>query len=310
MEDDLAEADGMGQPTYPTDGWDQGSRMTHPSPPAFADRVWIVTGANSGIGKATALGLARLDGTVVLACRNAERGEAAREEITRATGNDKMSVMIVDMANQASIRSFAQEFRRMHGRLDALVNNAGIFRRHRHVTPDGLEETFAVNYLGGFLLTHLLLDLLKASAPSRVVNVSSSAHEGGRIHFDDLQGEGRYRGFRAYGQSKLAQVLFTYELARRLEGTGVTVNACHPGVIRTNFGRDDWPWDVHLVRPFFKSPEKGAEAPIYLASSPDVERVTGTYFVKRDPRRSSPASRDAEVARRLYETSLRLTALG
>src|SRR3989442_1130613 len=218
IEDDPAEADGMGQPTYPTDGWDHGNRMTHPSPPAFADRVWIVTGANWGIGKATALGLARLGGTLVLACRNAERGEVAREEITRATGNDKMSVMIVDMANQSSIRSFAEEFRRTHDRLDALVNNAGVFRRHRHVTVDGLEETFAVNYLGGCLLTHLLLDLLKACAPSRVVNVSSSAHEGGGIDFDDLQGEGRYSGFRAYGQSKLAQVLFTCELARRLEG--------------------------------------------------------------------------------------------
>ncbi len=284
--------------------------MTHASPPAFADRVWIVTGANSGIGKATALGLARLGGTLVLACRNTERGEAAREEITRATGNDKMSVMIVDMANQASIRSFADEFRRTHDRLDALVNNAGVFRRHRHVTVDGLEETFAVNYLGGFLLTHLLLDLLKASAPSRAVNVSSSAHEGGRIDFDDLQGEGKYSGFRAYGQSKLAQVLFTYELARRLEGSGVTVNACHPGVIRTNFGRDDWPWIVHLVRPFFKSPKKGAETPIYLASSPEIEGVTGKYFVKRAPRRSSPASLDVDVARRLYETSLRLAGLG
>src|SRR6266702_4105859 len=265
IEDDPAEADGMGQPTYPTDGWDHGNRMTHPSPPAFADRVWIVTGANSGIGKATALGLARLGGTLVLACRNAERGEAAREEITRATGNDRMSVMIVDMANQAAIRSFAEEFRRTHDRLDALVNNAGVFRRHRHVTLDGVEETFAVNYLGGF---------------------------------------------RAYGQSKLAQVLFTYELARRLEGSGVTVNACHPGVIRTNFGRDDWPWAVHLVRPFFKSPEKGAETPIYLAFSPEIEGVTGKYFVKRAPRRSSPASLDVDVARRLYETSLRLAGLG
>ena len=285
------------------------SRMSL-SAPELADRVWIVTGANSGIGKATAVGLARLGGTVVLACRSAERGATAREEILRSTGNERTSVMIVDLGSQASIRSFVDDFRRTHNRLDALVNNAGIFRRHRNVTVDGLEEQFAVNYLGGFLLTHLLLDLLKASAPSRVVNVSSSAHEGGRIHFDDLQGEGRYRGFRAYGQSKLAQVLFTYELARRLEGTGVTVNACHPGVIRTNLGRNDWPWAVHLVRPFFKSPEKGADTPIYLASSPDVERVTGKYFVKRGPRLSSPASRDSEVARRLYETSLRLAALG
>jgi len=283
--------------------------MTQPSPPALADRVWIVTGANSGIGKATALGLARLGGTLVLACRHRERGEAAREEITRATGNDKMSVMIVDMGNQASIRSFAEEFGRTHDRLDALVNNAGVFRRRRNVTVDGLEETFAVNYLGGFLLTHLLLDLLKASAPSRVVNVSSSAHRGGRIRFDDLQGEGGYRGFRAYGQSKLAQVLFTYELARRLDGTGVTVNACHPGIVRTNFGRDDWPWAVHLVRPFFKSPEKGAETPICLATSPEVADVTGKYFVNNKPRGSSRLSRDPQLARRLYDVSLGIVGL-
>ncbi len=283
--------------------------MTPAVPPAFAERVWIVTGANSGIGKATALGLARLGGSVVLACRNAERGATAREEIVRSTGNDKTPVMIVDLGSQVSIRSFVEDFRRTHNRLDALVNNAGIFRRRRHVTVDGLEEQFAVNYLGGFLLTHLLLDLLKASAPSRVVNVSSSAHEGGRIDFDDLQGEGRYRGFRAYGQSKLAQVLFTYELARQLDGTGVTVNACHPGVIRTNFGRDDWPWAVHLVRPFFKSPEKGADTPIYLAASPEVGGVTGKYFRKKAPRPSSERSRNPELARRLYEVSLDLAGL-
>ncbi len=298
-----------GQSTYRTNGWDLASRMTPPVPPAFAERVWIVTGANSGIGKMTALGLARLGGTVVLACRNAERGEAAREEIVRSTGNERTSVMIIDLASQASIRSFADDFRRTHNRLDALVNNAGVFRRRRNVTVDGFEETFAVNYLGGFLHTHLLLDLLKASAPSRVVNVSSSAHEGGRIHFDDLQGEGRYSGFRAYGQSKLAQVLFTYELARRLEGTGVTVNACHPGVIRTNFGRDDWPWAVHLVRPFFKSPEKGAETPIYLAASPEVAGLTGKYVVKKEPRASSRLSQDPELQRRLYDVSLELTGL-
>src|SRR6266545_866248 len=298
-----------GQSTYRTNGWDLASRMTPPVPPAFAERVWIVTGANSGIGKMTALGLARLGGTVVLACRNAERGEAAREEIVRSTGNERTSVMIIDLASQASIRSFADDFRRTHDRLDALVNNAGVFRRRRNVTVDGFEETFAVNYLGGFLLTNLLLDLLKASAPSRVVNVSSSAHEGGRIHFDDLQGEGRYRGFRAYGQSKLAQVLFTYELARQLDGTGVTVNACHPGVIRTNFGRDDWPWAVHLVRPFFKSPEKGAQTPVYLAASPEVAGLTGKYVVRKEPRASSRLSQDPELQRRLYDVSLELTGL-
>src|SRR5438128_7714405 len=276
---------------------------------SIENRVFLVTGANSGIGKATALGLARMGGTVVMACRDATRGEAARQDIRRESGNPRVFLEIVDLASEASTRSLAEAFRRKYARLDVLINNAGVYTSHREITPDGLERQFEVNYLSGFLLTHLLLDRLKKSAPSRIVNVSSSAHGPSAIHFDDLQGESRYSGFRAYGQSKLAQVLFTYELARRLEGTGVTVNACHPGVIRTNFGRDDWPWAVHLVRPFFKSPERGAETPIYLASSPDVEGVTGRYFVKRAARHSSPTSRDRDVARRLYETSLRLAGL-
>ncbi|HEX9341792.1 MAG TPA: SDR family oxidoreductase [Thermoplasmata archaeon] len=275
-------------------------------PPAFADRVWIVTGANSGIGKTTALGLAHLGGTVVLACRDSTRGDLARLDIVRQTGNPHVALMLLDLSSQTSTRGFADEFQHTYPRLDALVNNAGVFRRERRTTVDGLEETFSVNYLGGFLLTHLLLEHLKASAPSRIVNVSSSAHNGGRIDFDDLQGERKYGGWRAYNQSKLAQVLFTYELARRLDGTGVTVNACHPGVIRTNLGRDDWPWIVNLFRPFFNSAERGAETPIYLATSPEVADVTGNYFVKQKPRASSRLSRDPGLARRLYEVSLDL----
>jgi len=273
------------------------------------DRVFLVTGANSGIGRATAMGLARLGGTVVMACRNASRGEAARRDIIRDSGNSRVSLEVVELASEASIRSFAEAFKRTHPRLDVLINNAGVYTSHRDITTDGLERQFEVNYLSGFLLAHLLLDLLKKSAPSRIVNVSSSAHEGSAIHFDDLQGERRYRGYRAYGQSKLAQVLFTRELGRRLEGTGVTVNACHPGVIRTNLGIGGASAVVRFVRLFFKSPEKGAETPIYLAVSPDVEGVTGKYFANKRVREPSRAAQDPDVARRLFDVSVNLAHL-
>ena len=273
------------------------------------DRVFLVTGANSGIGKATALGLARLGGTVVMACRSATRGEAARQDVVRDSGNSSVYLEIVDLASEESTRSFAEEFQRKYPRLDVLINNAGVYTAHREVTPDGLERTFEVNYLSGFLLTHLLLDLLKKSAPSRIVNVSSRAHSGGTIHFDDLQGEQRYGGFGAYGQSKLAQVLFTRELARRLEGTRVTVNACHPGVIRTNLGMGGTSAVVRFVRLFFKGPEKGAQTPIYLAVSPEVERVTGQYFANKHVREPSREAQDPNVARRLFDVSKELAHL-
>jgi len=273
------------------------------------DRVFVVTGANSGIGKATASGLGRLGGTVVLACRDATRGEAARQDIVRDSGNPRVSLEIVDLASEASVRAFADEFRRTYPRLDALINNAGVYTSHREVTADGLERQFEVNYLSGFLLTHLLLDLLKKSAPSRIVNVSSSAHLGGTIRFDDLQGERRYGGFRAYNQSKLAQILFTQELARRLEGTGVTVNACHPGVIRTNLGMGGSSVVVRFVKMFLKSPEKGAETPIYLATSPEVEGISGKYFVRNQVLAPSARAQDPAVARRLFEVSMELAHL-
>src|SRR5207245_6021250 len=237
---------------------------------SIENRLFLVTGANSGIGKATALGLARLGGTVVMACRDATRGEAARQDMMRESGNPRVFLEIVDLASEASTRSLAETIHRKYPTLDVLINNAGVYTSHREMTEDGLERQFEVNYLSEFLLTHLLLDPLKRSAPSRIVNVSSSAHEGGTIRFDDLQGEQRYGGFRAYNQSKLAQVLFTRELATRLVGSGVTVNACHPGVIRTNLVMGGASVVVLLVRMFFKGPEKGAETPIFLAASPEV----------------------------------------
>jgi len=272
-------------------------------------RVWIVTGANSGIGKATALGLAKLGGNVILSCRDASKGEAAREEIVRESRNARVTAMTVDLASQTSISAFAEEINQDYKRLDALVNNAGVFTRQRKVTPDGLEQQFAVNYLGGFLLSHLLLDLLLASAPSRIVNVASSAHKSGTIDFDDLQGERKYRGYRAYSQSKLAQVLFTREFARRLPGTGVTVNACHPGIVKTNLGLAETPAVFRFVRMLFKSPAKGAETPIFLAASPKAASLTGQYFVNRQVKALSKEAQDPDLARRLYDVSVRLAQL-
>jgi NAD(P)-dependent dehydrogenase (short-subunit alcohol dehydrogenase family) len=215
-----------------------------------------------------------------------------------------------------SVREFAAEFIAGHPRLDVLVNNAGAVNMGRSVTADGFETTFGVNHLGYFLVTDLLLETLKASAPARIVNVSSDAHVGARMNFDDLQSE-RYSGMRAYGQSKLANVLFTYELARRLEGTGVTVNALHPGVVMTGFGRNNaGPFGFlfaafhTLGRPFLLTAAQGAETSVHLASSPEVEGVTGRYFVRKRATASSPASRDDEAALRLWQISEELTKAG
>jgi NAD(P)-dependent dehydrogenase (short-subunit alcohol dehydrogenase family) len=198
-------------------------------------------------------------------------------------------------------------------RLDVLVNNVGGFWAHRHLTADGLERTFAVNHLAPFLLTSLLLDRLTASAPARVVTVSSGAHASGRIDFDDLQGERNYSGQRAYSQSKLANVMFTYELARRLDGTGVTATVCHPGVVRTSFGAEDqaayFAVMTRMARLFMKTPAHGALTPVYLASSPEAEGITGRYYANRKPKTSSKASYDTVAAARLWQTSAALAGL-
>jgi retinol dehydrogenase 14 len=283
----------------------------------MAGRVCLVTGATSGIGKATATGLARLGADLVLVARDPARGAATMVEITAVTGNPRIELLCADLSSQAAIRQAAEDYRRGHDRLHVLVNNAGGQWATRHTTADGLELTFAVNHLAYFLLTNLLLDLLRAAAPARVVNVTSSAQAFGDIHFDDLQFERRYRGQAAYNQSKLANVLFTYELAHRLEGSGVTVNCLAPGVTRTNFGRDDSGPVMRLLtplaRPFMRSPEEGAATAIWLASSPQEEAVTGRYYLRRrarpTPRRSSRRSYDTELARRLWQVSEELTGL-
>jgi retinol dehydrogenase 14 len=282
-----------------------------PAGPPLADRTCLVTGATSGIGKAIAAGLARQGADLVLVARDPGRGEAAVAELQAATGNPRVQLLLADLASQASIRQAAEAYRRGHDRLNVLVNNAGGYWANRHLTADGLELTFALNHLAYFLLTNLLLDLLRASAPARIVNVTSGAQATGRIDFDDLQFERRYRGQPAYNQSKLANVLFTYELARRLEGSGVTVNCGVPGVTRTNFGREDSGTVMRLLtplgRPFMRSPEQGADTFVYLASSPAVEGVTGGYFARRRPRRSSKRSYDRELAGRLWRVSEELT---
>lgn len=271
----------------------------------------LVTGGTGGIGLATATGLAGLDARVGIVGRSATRGEAAADEIRRLVPSAEVDVFEADLSVQSEVRRLAREVERAYPRLDVLVNNAGGYWAHRHVTADGLERTFAVNHLAPFLLTHELRDLLVARAPARVVTVSSGAQAMGRIDLDDLQGERSYNGQRAYNQSKLANVLFTYELARRLDGTGVTATVLHPGVVRTAFGREDPNRSQRLmgqlVRPFMKTPEQGAVTSVYLASSPEVEGVTGVYFANRRPRRSSKASYDRELARRLWEVSAELT---
>jgi NAD(P)-dependent dehydrogenase (short-subunit alcohol dehydrogenase family) len=279
----------------------------------MGEKVCLITGATSGIGKATAMGLANMGASVVMVGRDRGRGEAVMAEIKEKTSNSSVDLMLADVSSQEEIRRLADEFKEAYPRLDVLINNAGLFRSKRITTADGLEMTFAVNHLAYFLLTKLLLDVLEASAPSRIVNVSSGEQRNGTIDFDDLQGEKGYKGANAYSQSKLANVLFTYELARRLEGTGVTADCPHPGAgVRTNFGSGVtgiFGVMVRALRPVMISPEKGAETSIYLASSPEVEGLSGRYFVKKDEARSSDVSYDERIARRLWEVSAELTNL-
>ncbi len=275
-------------------------------------QVCMVTGAASGIGAATARALAQRGATVILVDRDAEKGPATAKQIERQTSDGAVEFMRADLSAQQEIRRLVQQFESHHRRLDVLVNNAGAIFARRQESVDGIEMTFALNYLGYFLLTNLLLDTLKASAPARIVNVSSRSHTRARINFDDLQSRSGYRGLQAYARSKLAIVLFTYELARRLEGTDVTANALHPGLVATGFGRKHGGvlgLVMRLFRPAFNRPEQGAQTSIYLATSPEVEGVTGKYFVGCKAIPSSPASYDPDTARRLWQVSAAYTKL-
>ncbi len=272
-------------------------------------KIVIVTGATAGIGFETAHALAGMDAQVVIISRSPERCQMAAERIKAETGNNRVHFIAADLSYTAGIQDAAYQFKRHYTRLDVLVNNAGAFFDKRMVNTDGYEMTFALNHLNYFLLTHLLLDMLKTNAPARVVNVSSDAHRGVELDFNDLQNEKNYQGFRVYAQSKLANVLFTYELARRLEGSRVTANALHPGFVSTNFATNNGPLyalGMRLMGFLAQSPQKGAQTSIHLASAPEVEGMSGKYFTNSKPVDSSPASYDRPVAEQLWKTSLAL----
>jgi NAD(P)-dependent dehydrogenase (short-subunit alcohol dehydrogenase family) len=278
-------------------------------------KICMITGANSGIGKATALGLAERGAHIIMVCRDRERGDAAMGEIKSLGGNQAVDLYVADLASQASIRQLVDDVKPRYANLHVLINNAGIYRTKRTLTEDNIEIHFAVNYLAPFLLTNLLLDTLKTSAPARIINVAGDYHRKATIGFEDLMTEKGYSAGKANNKAKLGLVLFTYELARRLDGTGVTVNCLHPGAVKSDSIKKDP--DVSttalffykLVKPFFANPEKGAETSIYLASSPDVEGVTGKYFIKKREVDSSPESYDQAIAGRLWEISKELTDL-
>ena len=278
----------------------------------MAGKVCLVTGATSGIGKVTARELANRGAVVVVVGRSEERSEATVSQIRQQTGNPSVDFLLADLSSQQDVRRLAKEFESRYPRLDVLVNNAGAIMLSRRVSVDRIEMTLALNHLAYFLLTNLLLDRLKSSAPARIVNVASNSHERVKLNFDDLQHQRRYWGFRAYAWSKLENILFSYELARRLAGTGVTVNALHPGLVGTNFLANNGPLGKLLkmaVAIKGMSPERGARTTIYLATSPEVERVTGRYFVKEEEVPSSAASYDEDSARWLWQVSAELTGL-
>jgi retinol dehydrogenase-14 len=275
-------------------------------------KVILITGGTSGIGKAAATALAGMGATVVITGRNEERGKRALQEIREESGNDGVELILADLTVQDEVRRLAEELRERHKQLEVLVNNAGLVLSERTETPDGIETQLAINHLAPFLLTNLLLDLLKESAPSRIVTVSSDAHRWAKIDLDDLQSRKRYRGMQVYGKTKLANILFTYELAERLEGTEVTANCMHPGGVNTNFGNNQGgPMNLlfRLFKPFMRSPEQGADTLIYLASSPEVEGMTGKYLADRKVKATSDAAYDETTRKRLWEASEELTGL-
>jgi len=274
-------------------------------------KVCIVTGANSGIGKATALGLAKLEAHVIMLCRDKSRGEDAQTEIISESGNESIDLLLADLSSQQSIRHFVSQFQKKYDKLNILINNAGVNPSKRYETVDGIEKTFAINTLAPFLLTNLLLSTLKNSIPSRLINVASKV-QSRSINFENLQFKKYFRSWKAYSQSKTALILLTYEFARRLKGSGITVNCLHPGGVKTNITRDYKgiiKFFTKIIFSFAKSPEEGAETSIYLASSPDVENISGKYFFEKKEARSKEITYNESIAERLWNVCTDLTNL-
>lgn len=276
------------------------------------EKTVLVTGATAGVGKETARILAGMGARVFIVGRNPQKTADTAEQIRKATGNEKVDSLVADLSSQAQVRELAEQVKRRCDRLNVLVNNAGAIFMSRKLSADNIEMTFALNHLSSFLLTHLLLDLLRASKPARIVNVSSEAHRIARMNFADLQSEHGYTSWKAYGQSKLANIYFTYGLTALLDGDGVTANALHPGFVATNFGRSNG----GIFDPLFRlthiaalTPEEGAQTSVYLASSPEVNGVSGKYFIRCKPVSPAPQSRDMNAARKLWDCSLELCNL-
>lgn len=291
------------------------SRAPEPEVASMEGRTVVVTGASSGIGKATATALAAAGARTVISARSPERGRHAVDDIRRSSGSDAVDLVVFDLGDLAAVRDGAAELLERNPQIHVLVNNAGLVLSDRRETVDGYEATFAINHLGPFLLTQLLTNRLVASAPARIVNVTSDAHQSAKrgLDFADLQSARGYRGMQVYGRSKLANILFTAELARRLAGTGVTANCCHPGVVATGFARDGdasgiLAFGVKVIKPFVLTPEQGARTSVYLASSSEVAAVTGKYFVKCKEKTPAAAAQDAESAARLWTVSEELVA--
>ncbi|MFX1391456.1 MAG: SDR family oxidoreductase [Promethearchaeota archaeon] len=272
-------------------------------------KICLITGANSGIGKATALGLSKLGASLVFACRDRSRAEEAILEIKEKTGNDSIDLILADLSSQKEIYKLVAEFKSRYDSLDVLINNAGVNLHKQIITEDGIENTFAVNYLAQFMLSNLLFDVLKKGNPGRIINVASSV-QAKSIDFDDLKSDNHYRQMKAYAQSKLAVVLFTYEFARKIKDSGVTVNCLHPGYVKTNMIRKFRPfvkYFYHFIGLFMSTPRKGAKTSIYLASSPEIDGTSGKYFKSRKEAKSVKVSYDKDVAKKLWDLSVKLT---
>ncbi len=273
------------------------------------DKICLITGATSGIGKETALALAKEGATIVFTARNSTKGEKVKHEIIDSSGNENIEAMYCDLAAMESIRDFADSFKNRYNELHVLINNAGIWETKRKESADGIELNFAVNHLAQFLITNLLLDLIKSSAPARIINLSSDAHKPAKLNFKDIEGKNSWSSFGSYAQSKLFNILFTKKLSRILEGSKVTVNCVHPGLVNTTLFNKMNKFIRYIFNPFMISSKKGAQTTIFLATSDEVKNISGEYFKKKKIVSPSKAAKNIENAEWLWEISKRYTGL-